>query len=228
MWCVADLTDEYLTKMEDVLEVYERPHNPAEPVVCLDEKPVSLHDDVRPARPMGPGKLRRPDNEYKRCGTANVYCAVEPKAGVHFTMATPNRSAPQFAQAMETIITSYPNADTIHLVMDNLNIHGPKSFTDHFGKEKGTALWNRLTVHYTPVHGSWLNQAEIEISLFARQCLGKRRIPTLAILQREAEAWNVKANHDGTKIDWKFTRKNARIKFGYKPSKRNRFTRSKT
>jgi DDE superfamily endonuclease len=228
MWCVADLTDEYLTKMEEVLEVYERPYNPAEPVVCLDEKPVTLHDDVRPARPMAPGKLRRPDNEYKRCGTANVYCAVEPKAGVHFTMATPNRSAPQFAEAMETIIALYPDADTIHLVMDNLNIHGPKSLTDHFGKEKGTELWNRLTVHYTPVHGSWLNQAEIEISLFARQCLGKRRIPTLAILQREAQTWNAKANHDCTKIDWQFTRKKARIKFGYKPSKRNRFTRSKT
>jgi DDE superfamily endonuclease len=228
MWCVADLTDEYLTKMEEVLEVYERPYNPAEPVVCLDEKPVSLHDDVRPARPMAPGKLRRPDNEYKRCGTANVYCAVEPKAGVHFTLATPNRSAPQFAQAMETIIASYPNADTIHLVMDNLNIHGPKSLTDHFGKEKGTELWNRLTVHYTPVHGSWLNQAEIEISLFARQCLRKRRIPTLAILQRETKAWTAKANHDCTKIDWQFTRKKARTKFRYKPSKRYRFTRSKT
>jgi transposase len=228
MWCVADLTDEYLTKMEDVLEVYERPYNPAEPGVCLDEKPVSLHDDVRPARPMSPGKLRRPDYEYKRCGTANAYCAVEPKAGVHFTIATPNRSAPQFAQAMETIIASYPNADTIHLVMDNLNIHGPKSLTDHFGKEKGTELWNRLTVHYTPIHGSWLNQAEIEISLLARQCLGKRRIPTLAILQQEADTWNAKANHECTKIDWQFTRKKARIKFGYKPTKRNRFTRSKT
>jgi hypothetical protein len=228
MWCVADLTDEYMANMEDVLEVYEKPYNPAEPVVCLDEKPISLHDDVRPARPMAPGKLRRPDYEYKRCGTANVYCAVEPKAGVHFTIATPNRSAPQFAQAMETIIDSYPNADTIHLVMDNLNIHGPKSLTDHFGQEKGTELWNRLTVHYTPIHGSWLNQAEIEISLFARQCLGKRRIPTLTILQQEAEAWNAKANKDCTKIDWKFTRKKARIKFGYKPTKKNRFTRSKT
>jgi hypothetical protein len=159
-------------------------------VVCLDEKPVSLHADVRPARPMAPGKLRRPDNEYKRCGTANVFCAVEPKAGTHFTLVTPNRSAPQLAQTLETIINSYPNADTIHLVMDNLNIHGPKTLTDYFGKEKGTALWNRLTVHYTPKHGSWLNQAEIEISLFARQCLGRRRIPNIALLQQETAVWN--------------------------------------
>jgi len=217
MWCVADLTDEYLTKMEDVLEVYERPHNLAEPVVCLDEKPVSLHDDVRPARPMAPGKLRRPDNEYKRCGTANAFCAVEPQAGKHFTLVTPNRSAPQFAQALETIIASY-----------NLNIHGQKSLTDYFGKEKGTELWSRLTVHYTPKHGSWLNQAEIEISLFARQCLARRRIPTLEILQRESAAWNSEANRNGTKINWSFTRKKARTKFGYKRSKTNIFTRSKT
>jgi hypothetical protein len=228
MWCVADLTDDYLASMEEVLEVYERPYNPAEPVVCLDEKPISLHADVRPARPMAPGKPRRPDNEYKRCGTANVFCAVEPKAGKHFTLATPNRSAPQLAQALETIIGSYPSADTIHLIMDNLNIHGPKTLTDYFGKERGPELWRRLTVHYTPKHGSWLNQAEIEISLFARQCLHHRRIPTLAMLQQETAAWNAKANRDCVTIDWRFTRKKARMKFGYKPAKRNHFIRSKT
>jgi hypothetical protein len=228
MWCVADLNDEYLKKMEDVLEVYERPYDPAEPVVCLDEKPVTLHDDVRPARPMAPGKPRRPDNEYKRCGTANVFCAVEPKAGKHFTLVTPNRSAPQLAQALETIIASYPAADTIHLVMDNLNIHGPKTLLDYFGNEKGTELWNRFTVHKTPKHGSWLNQAEIEISLFARRCLARRRLPTLARLQQEAGAWNARVNHDRVKINWQFTRKKARLKFGYMPSKTNRFTRSQT
>jgi len=227
MWCVADLTDDYLKSMEEVLEVYERPYNPAEPVICLDEKPLSLHADVRPARPMAPGKPKRPDNKYKRCGTANVFCAVEPKAGKHFTLATPNRCAPQLAQALETIIGSYAGADTIHLIMDNLNIHGPKTLTDYFGKERGTELWSRLTVHYTPKHGSWLNQAEIEISLFARQCLHRRRIPTLALLQQEAAAWNAKVNLDRVTIDWRFTRKKARIKFGYE-RKRNRFIRSKT
>ena len=225
---MADLTDEYLKNMEDVLEVYERPYNPAEPVVCMDEKPISLHEDVRPARPMAPGKPKRPDNEYKRRGTANAFCAVEPKSGKHFTLVTPNRSASEFAQALETIIETYPQAATIHLVMDNLNIHGPKSLTDYFGPEKGKLLWGRLTVHYTPIHGSWLNQAEIEISLFARQCLARRRIPTLAILQREAAAWNSKINADAKKITWTFTRQKARKKFGYKPSKSTRFTRSKT
>src|SRR5580698_6233857 len=105
--------------------------------------------------------------------------------------------------------------------MDNLNIHGPKSLTGYYGAERGAAIRDRLTVHYTPKHGSWLNQAEIEISLFVRQCLAQRRIPTLEILQRESAAWNSEANHNGTKINWGFTRKKARKKFGYKRSKTN-------
>lgn len=214
--------------MEDVLEVYEKPYNPAEPVVCLDEKPISLHDDVRSARPMAPGKPRRPDNEYKRCGTANVFCAVEPKAGLHFTLATPNRSKPEFAQAVETIVNSYPEATTIHLVMDNLNIHRCKSLTDTFGETKGNTIWDRLTVHYTPKPGSWLNQAEIEISLLSRQCLGTRRIPTLADLRREVQTWNQTINCERRKTDWTFTRKKARKKFRYKRLKSNVFKRSET
>ena len=228
MWCVADLTDEYLEKMEDVLEVYERPYNPAEPVVCFDEKPVSLHGDVRPARPMAPGKPRRPDNEYKRCGTANVFCAVEPKTGRHFTLPTPNRSKPEFAKAIESIVTAYPQANTIQLVMDNLNIHRRKSLTDYFGQGKGNEIWDRFTVHYTPKHGSWLNQAEIENSLFARHCLGRRRIPTLPALQQQSQAWNQEINREATKINWTFTRKGARQKFSYQRPKSNLFERSKT
>ena len=216
MWCVAELDEDYIRKMEDVLKVYERRYNPAQPVICLDEKPVTLHDDVRPGRPAAPGKLARRDNEYKRCGTANMFCAVEPKAGRHFTRATPNRSAPEFAQAVEEIIRSYPFARKIHLVMDNLNIHCRKSLTDYFGQQQGQYLWNRLKVHYTPKHGSWLNQAEIELSLFSRQCLGRRRIPTLDRLVRESRAWNRKMNRERVKIHWRFTRKSARQKFRYK------------
>jgi transposase len=216
MWCVAELNQEYVDKMEDVLATYEKPYHPTEPVVCLDEKPISLHADLRPPTPATPGRMAKRDNEYKRCGTANVFCAVEPKAGRHFTLPTPNRSAPEFAQALESIVSSYPGTRTIHFVMDNLNIHGRKSLTDFFGEERGAALWKRLTVHYTPKHGSWLNQAEIEISLFSRQCLGKRRIPTLKILRRESRAWNRKVNRVRVKIHWQFTRKKARAKFGYK------------
>jgi hypothetical protein len=225
MWCVAELSPEYIEKMEDVLAVYEKPYNSAEPVVCIDEKPVTLHAEVRPPIPMAPGKIAKRDNEYERCGTANVFCAVEPKAGRHFTLPTPNRSAPEFAKALGTIVDNYPFARTIHLVMDNLNIHCRKTLTEYFGEQEGGYLWDRLTVHYTPTHGSWLNQAEIEISLFARQCLGRRRIPSLAVLGRESRAWNRQINRNRVKINWQFTRKNARAKFRYKS---NSFRRSET
>src|SRR5579872_6942762 len=216
MWCVAELDDEYISKMEDVLEVYERPYNPEEPVLCLDEKPVALHADVRSASPAIPGREARRDNEYERRGTANVFCAVEPKAGRHFTYPTPDRSAAEFAKIAFDLATRYPTANTLHLVLDNLNIHRCKSLTDLLGQEIGGEVWDRFTVHYTPAHGSWLNQAEIEIGMLARQCLGSRRIPDLSTLQRETRAWNRRANRARIKINWKFDRRAARRKFRYK------------
>ena len=225
MWVVADLNDDYIAKMEDVLEVYERPYDPLQPVICVDEKPVTLHADVRPASPAVPGREARRDNEYERCGTANVFCAVEPKAGRHFTFATPDRSALEFAQVAAELALQYWDAITIHLVMDNLNIHRRKALADLYGAEFGAEIRDRFTVHYTPKHGSWLNQAEIEIGMFARQCLGTRRIPNLKTLRREARAWNRRMNRDRVKINWKFDRKTARREFGYK---QNSFKRSKT
>jgi hypothetical protein len=225
MWVVADLDEDYITKMEDVLELYERPYDQQEPVVCLDEKPITLHADVRPASPAAPGREARRDNEYERCGTANVFCAVEPKAGRHFTFPTPDRSGFEFARVAVNLALEYPEATTIHLVMDNLNIHRRKALADAFGAEMAAQVWDRFTVHYTPTHGSWLNQAEIEIGMFSRQCLGKRRIASLKILKAEARAWNRRANRDRVKIAWKFDRKTARKKFGYNSKS---FKRSKT
>jgi hypothetical protein len=225
MWCVAELNEDYIAKMEDVLETYERPYDPHEPVVCLDEKPVTLHADIRPASPAKPGREARQDNEYERRGTANIFCAVEPKAGRHFTFATPDRSGAEFAKAAFELALKYPAARTIHLIMDNLNIHRRKSLTDLLGQQMGTEVWDCFTVHYTPTHGSWLNQAEIEIGMLARQCLGRRRIPDLAMLRRETRAWNRRMNRSRTKINWAFDRKAARRKFGYK---RNSSTRSQT
>jgi len=223
MWCVADLDPEYIARMEDVLALYEKPYDAREPVVCLDEKPVALHADVRPSRPARPGHLAKRDNEYLRCGTANIFGVVEPKAGRHLTRATPNRTAGQFAQVIRDLVAAYPAAQTIHLVMDNLNIHCCKSLTDHLGRRVGRALWRHLTVPHTPKHGSWLNQAEIELSLVARQCLGTRRISALPCLRAETRAWNRRANRRKTCIRWTFTRKKARAKFGYsaKRSKRS-------
>ncbi len=225
MWCLATLDAEYLARMEDVLALYERPLDPAAPVVCLDEKPVSLHADVRAPRPARPGHVATRDNEYRRCGTANIVGVVEPKAGRHFTCATPNRSAAAFARMVRRVIDAYPAARTIHLVLDNLNTHREKALLDHFGPVEGARLWARLTVHYTPKHGSWLNQAEIELSLVSRQCLGTQRIDQLAALQRQTRAWTARANRRRTTITWRFTRKDARQKFGYqKPlSKRSKY-----
>ena len=223
MWCVADLDPEYIARMEDVLALYEKPYDAREPVVCLDEKPVALHADVRPPQPARPGHVAKRDNEYLRCGTANIFAVVEPKAGRHLTRATPNRTAGQFALAIRDLVAAYPAAQTIHLVMDNLNIHCCKSLTDHLGRRAGRALWRRLTVHHTPKHGSWLNQAEIELSLVARQCLGTRRLGEFPRLRSETRAWNRCANRRKTCIHWAFTRKKARAKFGYtaKRSKRS-------
>jgi hypothetical protein len=211
--------------MEEVLEVYEKPLSATEPVVCVDEKPVVLHAEVRAPHPMQPGRITRRDCEYERRGTANAFCGVEPKAGRHFTKITPNRSSMEFADYLVEIIASYPQADTIHLVMDNLSTHHRKALVDRYGERIGSLLWSCFTVHYTPKHGSWLNQAEIEISLFSRQCLGMRRIPSLEDLQQEAAAWNCKMNRDRTTIGWKFTRTKARRKFGYL---KNNITRSQT
>jgi hypothetical protein len=160
-----------------------------------------------------------------RIRTFNVFFAVEPKAGRHFTFATPDRSGFEFAQVAVTLAMAYSAAKTIHLVMDNLNIHRQKALIDAFGQEMATEVWDRFSVHYTPTHGSWLNQAEIEIGIFTRQCLGSRRFPNLKILRQQAKAWNRRMNRHRIQINWKFDRRAARRKFGYK---RKSFTRSQT
>src|SRR6202049_1433364 len=137
-------------------------------------------------------------------------------AGRHFTRATPDRSSPELADYLLDIAEHYPEADTIHLVLDNLSSHTRKAVVERFGEKAGGWLWDRFTVHYTPKHGSWLNQAEIAISLFSRQCLGQRRIGDRASLRKETRAWNRRVNRDRVTIAWKFTRKKARLKFGYK------------
>jgi hypothetical protein len=138
------------------------------------------------------------------------------EGGRHFTKVTPTRSSPEFADFLLEIAAAYPAADTIHLVLDNLSTHTRKAIADWFGESDGGWLWKRFTVHHTPKHGSWLNQAEIEIGLFSRQCLGRRRIATIEELTIEAAAWNRRINRNQTTIHWKFTRKKARIKLQYR------------
>ena len=218
MWCIPELTVEFVERMEDVLDLYERPYDPKEPVVCLDEKPVQCLEDLRHPIRVKNGSIRR-DYEYVRNGTANVFCVVEPRAGRHLTTATKNRKQPAFARIMQKIAAAYPDVSTIHLVVDNLNTHTLASLQHAFGDEEGKHLWSRFTVHYTPKHGSWLNQAEIAISIFSRQCLGTRRIASLPQLKCETAAWRRRTDRNRLRIDWKFTVKKARAKFRYRRRK---------
>ena len=203
--------------MEDVLALYERPLDPREPVVCLDERPLLLHADVRAPRPARPGHVAKRDHEYRRCGTANLFGIVEPKAGRNLSRVTPDRTGVQFARVIRKVIAAYPRARTIHLVLDNLNIHHEGSLVRAFGAREAHRLWRRLTVHYTPKHGSWLNQAELELSLIVRQALGRDRVPTRGGMGARVRAWNQRAIRRQTRIDWRFTRHAARTKFKYHP-----------
>jgi len=215
MWCVAELDEEYIRRMEDILAVYEKPLSDREPVVCMDEKPIVLHQEVHCPQAMRPGQVARRDGEYQRCGTANVFCGVQPKAGRYFPKVTPNRSSPEFADYLLDIAIRYPEADTIHLGLDNLSSHTRRAVVERFGEKAGGWLWDRFTVHYTPKHGSWLNQAEIASSRFSRQCLGRRRIGDRSSLRRETRAWSRRMNHHCVPIRWHFPRKNARKAFDY-------------
>ena len=153
-----------------------------------------------------------------------MFGAVEPKAGRHFSYPSATRKGAEVAQVVENLAAGYAHAGTIHLVVDNLNIHCRKPLVARFGEERATRLWQRFTLRNTPKHGSWLNQAEIEIGLFSRQCLGTRRIADLRTLRAEAKAWNRRINRDRVQINWKFTSNDARSIFHYQT---NLFTRSK-
>lgn len=214
MWCIPHLDDEFVERMEDVLELYEKALDPKEPVVCLDERPTPLRQDARPSKRCDNATLHR-DAEYKRKGVANIFGVVEPRAGRHLTRATKDRKSAAFARLVRDIERAYPKAKTIHLVMDNLSTHTKNALIKTFGEREATRIWRRFSIHYTPKHGSWLNQAECELSIYVRQCLGKRRIESLALLKKETAAWNRHANRKRITIDWKFSVKQAREKFGY-------------
>ena len=216
MWCVPKIDTEYIARMEDVLEVLERPYDRREPVVALDERPVVLHSDARPGVDMRPGQPQRRDYEYVRHGTANVFCIVEPKAGRHLTHATRNRTGLAFAQAMRRIACAYAIATTIHIIFDNLNTHLEASLVKAFGPVRGAKLWSRFTVHYTPKHASWLDPAEIEASAMSRQCLGKDRIPDFESLDERVTAWTKRQHDERRTINWTYTRKDARRAFRYR------------
>jgi transposase len=218
MWCVPKFDQEYIDRMERLLDTYELPYDENRPVVCIDEKPVALFADARPREQIKkPGDVRKVDYEYKRNGSVNVFCGVEPKKGVYFNKVTPNRCAPEFADFLKDIADAYPAAEKITLVMDNLSTHKKKSLEARFLPDEVEALWSRFDVIYTPKHASWLNQAEIAIGMYSRQSLGDGRVENIDKLRLKTEIWNRYKNEKATKIEWRFTKSKARKSFGYSP-----------
>ena len=198
--------------MEDVLDVYQRPFDPKRPLVCLDEASKQLLSDVRPALPMAAGQPTRQDSEYVRNGTANLFMVYEPLAGRRHVHVTEQRTCVDFARVIAHLTdVLHPDAEKIVLVLDNLNTHGLASLYRAFDPAEAKRLADRLEVHYTPRHGSWLNMAEIELSALARQCLAER-MGNKARLNEQTAAWQQRRNDYGIKTEWRFTTDDARIK----------------
>jgi len=211
-WCIPKLTEEFRERMEDVLDQYEKPLNTREPVICLDEQPYQLLDHTRPPQPSRPGRPGKQDYEYRRCGTCSLFVAVEPKAGKRFVQARRQRRRADFARFVRDLLQRYPKSRRIHLVLDNLNTHNAQSLIETFGRKQARKLLQRIVWHHTPKHASWLNMAEIEISVLTKQCLD-RRLPTLEDVQRHAAAWSRERNRRRATINWTFNRTDARRVF---------------
>ena len=197
--------------MEQVLDVYKRPYSEDFPVVCMDESPRQLIEETRTPIPAVPGRLSRRDFEYKRCGTCNIFMCNEPLAGKRMVRLTERRTKQDWSRFIEEIADFYPDAKRITLVMDNLNTHKAASLYETFEAGKAKALWDRFEFIYTPVHGSWLNMAEIELNVLIGQCLN-RRISDIEIMRSEVKAWENSRNGKQAVINWRFTTEDARIK----------------
>lgn len=213
MWCIPpEANAEFVYHMEDVLDVYHRPADPEHPVLCMDETTKQLVGEVRDPLPAKPGQTERYDGEYVRNGTANLFLAVDPLAGWRHVAVTDHRCRSDWAHFIKEVLdVHYPQAPTVTLIMDQLNIHSPASLYEAFDPAEAKRLADRLEIHHTPKHGSWLNIAEIELSALGRQCLD-RRIPDKEKLQHEVAAWEVARNADKTTISWQFTTEDARVK----------------
>ena len=199
--------------MEHILDLYAEPYDPERPVICFDEMPYQLLADVHAPLPATPGKARREDYEYARQGTCNVLLAFAPLTGRRQVQVTETRKNPDFAQAMQELAEAhYPNAKELRVVLDNLSTHTPAAFYQTFAPEVARKLTRKLSFHYTPKHGSWLNMAECEFSVLSRQCLNQR-LPTQERVQAVVQPWAATRTEKQITVHWQFTTEKARAKF---------------
>ena len=198
--------------MEDILSLYQRPYDPLHPLVCMDELTKQLLKDTKPVVAAKPGKVARQDYEYVRGGTGNVFMYFEPMTGQRHAEVSERKTKVAWALSMQHMADDlYPSAEKITVVLDNLSTHKPESFYQAFPPDQARRLVERFEFHYTPVHGSWLNMAEIALSLLGRECLS-RRLADHQALQQEVATWELESNRKAKAIDWRFTSKEARIK----------------
>jgi hypothetical protein len=203
---------EFVANVEDILEIYKRPYNSAVPVICMDEQPTQLFKQTRTTMAVEPGKLERVDYQYERNGTAANFMLAEPPGGWRKVNARYQKTSVDWAAEIKELPDKdYPQVRKVVLVCDNLNTHKIASFYEAFEPKEALRLAQRLEIHYTPKHGSWLNVAEIELSVFTKQCLD-RRIPDIATLRQESKAWYRKRNANQKAVDWQFTTEDARVK----------------
>lgn len=198
--------------MEDVLDLYAEPYDPKRPVVCFDERSYQLLADVREPLPPKRGRVRRVDYEYKREGTCNLFALFHPWQGWREVTVTQRRTKQDFALRMKALVDeTFPEAEVIRVVLDNLNTHSPAALYEAFSPAEARRLTRKLEFHYTPKHGSWLNQVEIELSVMARQCLDQR-LPTLLAVAEALTPWQARRNAAQATVNWRFTTKDARNK----------------
>jgi hypothetical protein len=212
-WCIPPKQDAaFVCNMEDVLEVYKRPYDPKRPLICMDEIPKQLLADLREPQPLQPGLPERFDYEYQRNGVADLFMLFEPLVGKRHVEIADQRRRLEWAEVMRKVSDElYPEADQIVVVLDNLNTHTPAAFYLAYEPKEARRLVERFEFHFTPKHGSWLNMAEIELSVLVRQCLN-RRIPDKETLILEVEAWEKQRNAEVVKVHWQFTTADARMK----------------
>ena len=216
MWCIPpEQNAEFVARMEDILDVYALPYNENCPVICIDEKPYQLLDERRESIPMTARSPKKYDNEYERMGTCSIFVMVEPLKGWHHAHARTRRTAVDFAHEMDWLLTNdkspYKNAPKIKVVVDQLNTHNIGSLYKAFPALYARELAKRIEFHFTPKHGSWLNIAEIGISILSKQCID-RRIPNIEMLNSEIATWEAEYNNMCRCIDWQFTTDDARVK----------------